>query len=409
MLNLIWAGFILTALATAAWQGFVLGHPEIFGQLTKAMFDSAKTGFDIAIALSGVMTLWLGIMQIGERAGFVQAIARLLGPLFARLFPEIPPGHPALGSMSMNIAANMLGLDNAATPMGLKAMQELQALNPHKDTASNAQILFLVINTASVTLFPVTVFAYRAQMGAANPTDVFIPILLATYVSTLSGLILTALIQRLKLFDPVVLAYLGGMSALVAGGAWWFLRLPPAEMQAQSALLSNATLMLLIGAFIVGALLKKVDVYEAFIDGAKDGFNTSVRIIPYLVAMLVAIALLRASGAMELAIGALRGLVAGGGFDARWVDGLPTGIMKTLSGGGAKALMLDAMHTQGADSFAGRLVSVIQGSSETTFYVLAVYFGSVGIRRTRYAAGCGLFADVVGFAAAVAVTYAFFG
>ena len=409
MLNLIWAGFILTALATAAWQGFVLGHPEIFGQLTKAMFDSAKTGFDIAIALTGVMTLWLGIMQIGERAGFVQAIARLLGPLFARLFPEIPPGHPALGSMSMNIAANMLGLDNAATPMGLKAMQELQALNPHKDTASNAQILFLVINTASVTLFPVTVFAYRAQMGAANPTDVFIPILLATYVSTLSGLILTALIQRLKLFDPVVLAYLGGMSALVAGGAWWFLRLPPAEMQAQSALLSNATLMLLIGAFIVGALLKKVDVYEAFIDGAKDGFNTSVRIIPYLVAMLVAIALLRASGAMELAIGALRGLVAGGGFDARWVDGLPTGIMKTLSGGGAKALMLDAMHTQGADSFAGRLVSVIQGSSETTFYVLAVYFGSVGIRRTRYAAGCGLFADVVGFAAAVAVTYAFFG
>ena len=409
MLNLIWAGFILTALATAAWQGFVLGHPEIFGQLTKAMFDSAKTGFDIAIALSGVMTLWLGIMQIGERAGFVQAIARLLGPLFARLFPEIPPGHPALGSMSMNIAANMLGLDNAATPMGLKAMQELQALNPHKDTASNAQILFLVINTASVTLFPVTVFAYRAQMGAANPTDVFIPILLATYVSTLSGLILTALIQRLKLFDPVVLAYLGGMSALVAGGAWWFLHLPAAEMQAQSALLSNATLMLLIGAFIVGALLKKVDVYEAFIDGAKDGFNTSVRIIPYLVAMLVAIALLRASGAMELAIGALRGLVAGGGFDARWVDGLPTGIMKTLSGGGAKALMLDAMHTQGADSFAGRLVSVIQGSSETTFYVLAVYFGSVGIRRTRYAAGCGLFADVVGFAAAVAVTYAFFG
>ena len=387
----------------------MLGHPEIFGQLTKAMFDSAKTGFDIAIALSGVMTLWLGIMQIGERAGFVQAIARLLGPLFARLFPEIPPGHPALGSMSMNIAANMLGLDNAATPMGLKAMQELQALNPHKDTASNAQILFLVINTASVTLFPVTVFAYRAQMGAANPTDVFIPILLATYVSTLSGLILTALIQRLKLFDPVVLAYLGGMSALVAGGAWWFLHLPAAEMQAQSALLSNATLMLLIGAFIVGALLKKVDVYEAFIDGAKDGFNTSVRIIPYLVAMLVAIALLRASGAMELAIGALRGLVAGGGFDARWVDGLPTGIMKTLSGGGAKALMLDAMHTQGADSFAGRLVSVIQGSSETTFYVLAVYFGSVGIRRTRYAAGCGLFADVVGFAAAVAVTYAFFG
>lgn len=409
MLNLIWAGFILTALATAAWQGFVLGHPEIFGQLTKAMFDSAKTGFDIAIALSGVMTLWLGIMQIGERAGFVQAIARLLGPLFARLFPEIPPGHPALGSMSMNIAANMLGLDNAATPMGLKAMQELQALNPHKDTASNAQILFLVINTASVTLFPVTVFAYRAQLGAANPTDVFIPILLATYVSTLSGLILTALIQRLKLFDPVVLAYLGGMSALVAGGAWWFLRLPAAEMQAQSALLSNATLMLLIGAFIVGALLKKVDVYEAFIDGAKDGFNTSVRIIPYLVAMLVAIALLRASGAMELAIGAVRGLVINAGFDARWVDGLPTGLMKTLSGGGAKALMLDTMHTQGADSFAGRLVSVIQGSSETTFYVLAVYFGSVGIRRTRYAAGCGLFADVVGFAAAVAVTYAFFG
>ncbi len=409
MLNFIWAGFIVTALFAACWQAIATGDGAVFGVMTKAMFDSAKTGFEISIGLTGVMTLWLGIMQIGERAGFVLAIARLLGPLFTRLFPDIPPGHPALGSMSMNIAANMLGLDNAATPMGLKAMQELQTLNPHQDTASNAQILFLVINTASVTLFPVTVFAYRAQMGAANPTDVFIPILLATYVSTLSGLILTALIQRLKLFDPVVLAYLGGMSALVAGAGWWFLHLPPAEMQVQSALLSNATLMLLIGAFIIGALLKKVDVYEAFIDGAKDGFNTSVRIIPYLVAMLVAIALLRASGAMELAIGAVRGLVINAGFDARWVDGLPTGLMKTLSGGGAKALMLDTLHTQGADSFAGRLVSVIQGSSETTFYVLAVYFGSVGIRRTRYAAGCGLFADVVGFAAAVAVAYAFFG
>lgn len=409
MLNFIWAGFIVTALFAACWQAIATGDGAIFGVMTKAMFDSAKTGFEISLGLTGVMTLWLGIMQVAERAGFIQLLSRALAPLFSRLFPEIPAGHPALGSMSMNIAANVLGLDNAATPLGLKAMQELQELNPQKDTASNAQILFLVINTASVTLFPVTVFAYRAQMGAANPTDVFVPILLATYVSTMSGIVLTALIQRLKLFDPVVLAYLGGLSAMVALAGWWFLHLPPEQMQQQSALISNVALLGMIGTFIIGALLKKVDVYEAFIDGAKDGFDTSVRIIPYLVAMLLAIALLRASGALELAIGAIRSLVSGFGFDARWVDGLPTGIMKTLSGGGAKAMMLDSMKQHGADSFVGRLVSVIQGSSETTFYVLAVYFGSVGIKRTRYAAGCGLFADVIGFAAAVVVAYAFFG
>ena len=409
LLNVMWAGFILVAVLAAVVQAVVLGNTGIFAELVKAMFDTAKTGFEIALGLTGVMTLWLGILKIGEKAGLIAWAARALAPLFARLFPAVPRDHPALGSMAMNIAANMLGLDNAATPLGLKAMRELQTLNPTPDIATDAQILFLVINTASVTLFPVTIFAYRAQLGAADPTDVFIPLLLASYVATLAGGALTGSIQGLRLFDPVVLAYLGGMTALVGGVAWWFMRLPVAEMQAQSALWSNLLLLLAVSAMIIGALWQRVNVYEAFVEGAKEGFQVAVGIIPYLVAMLVAIALLRASGVMGWAIAVVKSGVVAMGWDARWVEGLPVGIMKSLSGSGARALMIDTLKTQGADSFVGRLVSIIQGSSETTFYVLAVYFGAVNIKNTRYAAGCGLFADAVGFAAAAGVAYVFFG
>ncbi|MDP3841466.1 MAG: nucleoside recognition domain-containing protein [Oxalobacteraceae bacterium] len=409
MLNLIWVSFFIVAFITACMQAVFFGQTDVFAAIVRAMFDSSKTAFEISLGLTGVMTLWLGIMKIGESAGFMAALARMLSPLFARIFPAVPPQHPALGAMTMNIAANMLGLDNAATPMGLKAMQELQTLNPDKDTASNAQILFLVINTASVTLFPVTVFAYRAQLGAADPTDVFIPILIATYMSTLFGFIAVAVVQRINLFDRVILAYMIGLSLLVGGLTLWFAHLSAAQMQAQSSLLSNFLLLLLVVVFIGGAALKRVNVYDAFIDGAKDGFATAVRIIPYLVAMLVGIAVLRASGALDMLMNAIRFVVAGIGWDTRFVDGVPTALMKTLSGSGARGMMIDTMKTQGADSFAGHLVSVIQGSTETTFYVLAVYFGSVGIKHTRHAVQCGLFADLVGFIAAVAVAYLFFG
>lgn len=409
MLNLIWIGFFVVAFFTACIQALFFGQIDVFGAIVRAMFDSSKSAFEISLGLTGVMTLWLGVMKIGENAGFMAALARLLNPLFARIFPAIPPDHPALGAMTMNIAANMLGLDNAATPMGLKAMQELQTLNPNQDTASNAQILFLVINTASVTLFPVTVFAYRAQLGAADPTDVFIPILIATYVSTLFGFIAVALVQKINLFDRVIMGYMVGLSLLVAGITLWFARLSAAQMQAQSSLVSNFLLLLLVVVFIGGAALKRINVYDAFIDGAREGFATAVRIIPYLVAMLVGIAVLRASGALDLLMNGIRSGVAVFGWDTRFVDGVPTALMKTLSGSGARGMMIDTMKTQGADSFAGHLVSVIQGSTETTFYVLAVYFGSVGIKHTRHAVQCGLFADLVGFIAAVAVTYLFFG
>ncbi|AOY01378.1 nucleoside recognition domain-containing protein [Jeongeupia sp. USM3] len=408
MLNRIWAGFILLAFAAACIQGFALGRHEVFAAMTRAMFDAARLGFEVALGLTGVMTLWLGIMKIGEAAGLIALLARLLGPLFARLFPGVPAGHPALGAMTMNIAANMLGLDNAATPLGLKAMKELQTLNPSPDTATDAQILFLVINTAAVTLFPVTIFAYRAQLGAADPTDIFVPLLIASFTATIAGVLLVGIRQRLRLYDPVVLAYLGGLSALIFGVAAWFLHLPAAERAAQSALVSNFLLLAIVVGFIATALVRRVDVYETFIDGAKEGFKVAIGIVPYLVAMLVAIALLRASGALELLLAGLRHLVVMLGYDSRWVDGLPIGIMKSLSGSGARALMIDTMKTAGADSFAGRLVSILQGSSETTFYVLAVYFGSIGITRTRYAVACGLFADVAGFIASVWVAYLFF-
>lgn len=409
MLNAIWIGFFLIAFVGALLQFFLFGQDDIFALVMQAAFESAKTGFEVALGLTGVMALWLGVMKVGERAGFLDLLARALAPLFSRLFPDVPKGHPALGSITMNMAANMLGLDNAATPMGLKAMKELHELNPDKTTASNAQILFLVLNASSVTILPVTIFTYRAQLGAADPTDVFIPILMATYCSTLMGLVAVSFYQRLRLTDPVVLAWLAGVSLLVGGMAAYFTGLSAPQMASRSALLSNFLLLSVVALFLAGAAVRRVNAYEAFIDGAKEGFHTAVTIIPYLVAMLVAIGMLRASGALPAFVEMLKTLVLWLGFDARWLDALPTMLVKPLSGSGARAMMVETMQSHGADSFAGRLASIVQGSTETTFYVLAVYFGAVGIQRVRHAVVCGLLADLAGFAAAVFVAYLFFG
>jgi spore maturation protein SpmA len=409
MLNALWIGFFLVAFLIALFKLLVLGDADILAALVKALFDSSKTAFEIALGLTGVMALWLGVMKIGERAGLLEILTRGLAPLFRRLFPEVPANHPALGAMTMNMGANMLGLDNAATPLGIKAMQELQKLNPSTDTASDAQILFLVINTASVTLLPVTIFTYRAQLGAADPTDVFVPLLITTYIGTLIGLFVTGLFQKLHLWNRVTLAYLGGATALVGGMVAYFSSLDAAAMARQSSILSNVLLFGIIVTFLLMAVRRRVNAYEAFIEGAKEGFHTAVTIIPYLVAMLVAIAVFRASGALELLMGAMRGAVLALGFDARWVDALPTALMKPFSGSGARAMMIDTMQTHGADSFAGRLASIVQGSTETTFYVLAVYFGAVGIQRVRHAVACGLIADVAGVLAAVGMAYLFFG
>jgi spore maturation protein SpmA len=409
MLNALWVGFFLIAFLIALFKLVFLGDSEIFAALVKALFDSSKTAFEIALGLTGVMALWLGVMKIGERAGLLELLTRGLAPLFRRLFPEVPPNHPALGAMTMNMGANMLGLDNAATPLGIKAMQELQTLNPSPDTASDAQILFLVINTASVTLLPVTIFTYRAQLGAADPTDVFVPLLITTYIGTLIGLFTTGLFQKLHLWNRVTLAYLGGATALIGGLVAYFSSLDAAAMTQQSSILSNVLLFGLVAAFLAMALWRRVNAYEAFVEGAKEGFHTAVTIIPYLVAMLVAIAVFRASGALDLLMGAMRSAVLALGFDARWVDALPTALMKPFSGSGARAMMIDTMQTHGADSFAGRLASIVQGSTETTFYVLAVYFGAVGIKRVRHAVACGLIADVAGILAAIGMAYLFFG
>ncbi len=408
MLNAIWVGFFLTAFAAALFQFLVNGQQDIFTVLVKAGFDNAKTAFEIALGLTGVMCLWLGVMRIGEKAGFLEGLTRRLSPLFSRIFPEVPKGHPALASITMNMAANMMGLDNAATPIGLKAMQELQELNPDKDTASNAQIMFLVLNASSVTLLPVTIFTYRAQMGAADPTDVFIPILMATYCSTLAGFLFVMFRQRIAP-DRVVLAWIGGLSLFVVGLALWFLHLPAAELPLYSSIISNALLLGVIAVFLVGALVKRINAYEAFVEGAKDGFQTAVTIIPYLVAMLVAIGMLRASGALDVFVHGIKVLATSVGLDPAWVNGLPTMLMKPLSGSGARAMMVETMKTFGPESFAGRLVSVVQGSTETTFYVLAVYFGSIGVKRTRYAVTGGLVADLAGMVAAVFFTYLFWG
>ena len=409
MLNIIWMAFFLIAFLVALFKLLVLGDQLIFTQLMQAMFELAKTAFEISLGLTGVLALWLGIMKIGERSGFIQLLTAALTPLFQRLMPDIPRNHPAIGAMVMNISANALGLDNAATPLGIKAMKELQKLNPFKDTASNAQILFLVINTSAVTLFPVTIFTYRAQMGAANPTDVFIPILIATYVSTLVGLLSVAWVQKINLLDRIILAYLGGFTAFVLALLIYFSNLPQQDMVSQSSLISNLILFTLIIIFITAAWKKRINAYDAFVDGAKEGFETAITIIPYLVAMLVAIGVFRASGAMDMLAEGLRYIILSLGLDDRFIEALPTALMKPFSGSGARAMMVDTMQAYGADSFSGRLSAIVQGSTETTFYVLAVYFGSVGIKHIRHAIGCGLAADIAGILAAITVAYWFFG
>jgi spore maturation protein SpmA len=409
VLNKIWGAFFLVAFLVGVVKSVFFGDYQVWAAMVSASFDLAKAGFEIALGLTGVMCLWLGIMRLGEKGGAVDLIARAFGPLLRRLFPGIPDGHPATGSIVMNMAANMLGLDNAATPLGLKAMKELQELNPEPEEASDDQILFLVLNTSAVTVIPITIFVYRAQMGAADPTDIFIPMLIATFCSTMVGLVVTATVQRLRLWDPVILAYLGGLSSLILGMILYFSRLDRETMELQSSVLSNFVIFSIIVSFVFLAARRKLPLYEVFVDGAKDGFKVAVTIIPYLVAMLVAIGIVRASGALDFLLDGVRWAVAQMGLDTRWVEGLPTALMRPLSGSGARGMMLETMEVHGADSFAGRLVSVIQGSTETTFYVLAVYFGSVGIRRTRHALGCGLAADVAGVVAAILVCYLFFG
>lgn len=425
VLNYIWIFFFVAAFVVALVrvigyynQGFFLEHLgwvfdkadlEVFSHMVMSTFDMAETSVNISIYLVGVMTLWLGIMKIGEAGGAVDVLARLVGPFFSRLFPELPRNHPAYGSMLMNFSANMLGLDNAATPLGLKAMNELQELNPKKDTASNAQIMFLVLNTSGLTLIPISVIAYRAEAGAVVPSDVFIPILLATYFSTLAGLIAVSFYQRLNLLQPVILAYLGGASLLIAGLIYYFMQLPTEEVAEISSFAGNFILFSIIVAFILLAYRKKVNVFDNFIEGAKEGFSVAIKIIPYLVALLVAIGVFRASGAFEMITGGVTYLISLTGLDTRFVDALPTAFMKPLSGSGARGMMVDTMKEFGPDSFAGKLASVFQGSTETTFYVVAVYFGSVSIRKTRHAITCGLIADLAGIIAAIFIAYLFFG
>jgi spore maturation protein SpmA len=409
VLNIIWICFFLAAFCTAMFKLVFLGDQQVFAQIMEAMFALSKSAFEISLGLTGVLALWLGIMRIGEKSGFILLLTKGLTPLFSRLMPDVPKGHPALGAIVMNISANALGLDNAATPLGIKAMQELQTLNPNPDTASNAQILFLVINTAGVTLFPVTIFTYRAQLGAANPTDVFIPILIATYMGTMAGLFTVAYVQKINLLDKVILAYLGGFTLVVGGILAYFSSLPQQQMLEQSAIISNFILFSLVITFILGAINKEINAYEAFIEGAKEGFQTAITIIPYLVAMLVAIGVFRASGALDLLADLARAAVHYFMLDDRFVDALPTALMKPFSGSGARAMMIDTMKTMGADSFAGRLSSIVQGSTETTFYVLAIYFGSVGIKHIRHAAACGIIADFAGIIASILVAYWFFG
>ncbi len=409
MLSWIWAGFILVAMAAGAWQALCGGSPEVLGAMLDSTFETSRTGFEIALGLTGVMCLWLGVLRVGEAGGAVELVARAVRPLLRRLFPSIPAGHPAESALVMNLAANMLGLDNAATPIGLKAMAGLQELNPDPESVSDDQVLFLVVNASSVTVIPATIFAYRAQLGAANPADVFIPILIATFASTLAGLLVTAFVQRRRLHDPVILAYLLGLTALVGGLALHFARLDQAAVERQSTLLAASAVLAVITAFLVAALWRRVPVYEAFVAGAREGFEVAVRIIPYLVAMLVGIGLLRASGALDLALGGLRGGAEALGLDTRWVEAMPTALMRPLSGSGARGLLIETMQHHGADSFAGRLACVVQGSTETTFYVVAVYLGAVDLRRSRHLVPCCLVADAAGILTAIVVAYAFFG
>lgn len=408
VLNYIWVAFFVIAFIIAVVKLLFMGDFEVFPAMMDSTFASSKTAFEISLGLTGVLSLWLGIMKIGEKGGVVNVLARLLSPIFVRLFPNIPKGHPVTGSIFMNIAANMLGLDNAATPLGLKAMEQLQELNTKKDTASNPMIMFLVLNTSGLTLIPVSIMVYRAQMGAAQPTDIFVPILLATFFSTLSGIVITSLFQRINLINRTILFTLGGACVAVTGIIWAFSQMDKSQVDIVSTTVANILLMLIIIGFILSGVRHKINVYDAFIEGAKDGFQTAVRIIPYLVAILVGIGVFRASGAMDMLIEGIKWSVSAVGGDTEFVGALPTALMKPLSGSGARGMMVDAMTTYGADSFVGRLSCVFQGSTDTTFYILAVYFGSVGIRYTRHAVACGLLADLAGIIAAVAICYMFF-
>ncbi len=409
VLNYIWVGFFLVALVVAFIRLLFWGDTEVFTTIINSTFDTSKTAFEISIGLTGVLALWMGIMKIGEKSGLIATLSRWLSPVFTRLFPDIPKGHPASGAIFMNIAANMLGLDNAATPMGLKAMQELQSINPRKDTASNPMIMFLVLNTSGLVLIPVSIMVYRAQQGAAQPTDVFVPILITTFVATLVGILAVSAYQRINLLNRAMLFFLGGIASLVSLIMVLFAQLDRDQMNLYSTLIANCILFLVIVGFILCGVRKKINVYDAFVEGAKGGFSTAVRIIPYLVAILVAVGVFRASGAMDMLVQGIGWLLAQAGVNTDFVGALPTALMKPLSGSGSRGLMVDAMSTYGADSFVGRLSCMMQGSTDTTFYILAVYFGSVGIKKTRHAVTCGLLADFSGSLAAILLCYFFFG
>jgi spore maturation protein SpmA/spore maturation protein SpmB len=408
VLNYIWIAFFLVAFVVAVGRTIFAGDLEVWTDIMSASFTSAANAFEIALGLTGVLSLWLGLMKIGERAGVIGFFGRLVSPLFCRLFPGVPKGHPAMGSIFMNVSANMLGLDNAATPLGLKAMKELQELNTEKDTATDAMIMFLVLNASGLCLIPISIMMYRAQAGAANPTDVFLPVLLATFIATVVGIIALCVKQRIRLSDPVLIGWLGGMMAVIAGIVWFFSSLPAELVQRYSGFVANALLLTVIVGFIVAGLRKRINMYETFIEGAKDGFHTAVMIIPYLVAILVAIGMFRASGAMDVITSGLERMVSAMGIDSQWVAALPTAIMKPLSGSGSRGMMVDLMNTYGADAFVSRVSAAIQGSTDTMFYVLAVYFGSVGVKRTRYAVGYALLADVTGSIAGILAAYLFF-
>lgn len=409
VLNYIWIAFFVISFVIALGKLIFMGDTAVFTDMMTASTTSAKNAFELSLGLTGVLSLWMGIMKIGEKGGLVAALARLLSPVLSKIFPDVPKGHPAMGTMFMNFSANMLGLDNAATPMGLKAMQELQELNPDKETASNPMIMFLVLNTSGLTLIPVSVLTFRTQMGAANPTDIFLPILIATTVATLVGLLVTSIYQRINLFNRTMVLFLLGVCLFIAGGTWGMMQLSQVRIEALSTSLAGVTLFFIIILFILSGVKAKINVYEAFIEGAKDGFGTAVRIIPYLIAILVAIGVFRASGGMDVIMDGIAWCAAALGADTDFVGALPTAIMKPLSGSGARGMMVDAMNTYGADSFAGRLACIFQGATDTTFYILAVYFGSVGIRKTRHALTCGLLADLAGIIAAIVVGYIFFG
>lgn len=409
MLNWIWLFFFFAAFLSALAQLLFFGNTEIFNELVAALFDMSKLAFDIALGLVGVLTLWMGVLKIGEHAGLVEKLSRALSPLFTHLMPEVPKNHPALGLVSMNFAANILGLDNAATPIGIKAMQGLQSLNPSADTASNAQILFLVLNTSSLTLFPITILMYRAQQGSADPSVVFLPILLATSASSLVGLLAVAAVQRLHIFNRVVLAYLGGIAAVLLGLIAYLGQMDSAQLAKVSSLLANTSLFAVVILFMAMGVRRRINVYDSFIEGAKEGFQLAISILPFLLAMLVAIGVFRASGVLDYLLELVRWCVSGLGMDTRFVEALPTAFMKPLSGSGARAMMVETMSTFGVDSFAARVAAVVQGSTETTFYVLAVYFGAVGIKRVRHAVACGLIADLAGIVTAIGVSYWFFG